>query len=39
LEKAIPYGFGADLVIEKLPKRKDYDKMGMFIKAIHELRI
>ncbi|MDR3124406.1 MAG: hypothetical protein LBU10_00815 [Endomicrobium sp.] len=30
-----PYGFDADSLIEKLAKRKDYNKMSAFIKASH----
>ncbi|MDR1087502.1 MAG: phosphoribosylanthranilate isomerase [Endomicrobium sp.] len=39
LDKTSPYGFEANESVERLPKRKDYDKMSSFIKAAHGLRI
>ena len=39
LDKTSLYGFEADSSVERLPKRKDYDKMSAFIKAAHGLRI
>ncbi|MDR0724314.1 MAG: hypothetical protein LBF23_03920 [Endomicrobium sp.] len=33
IKNANPYGFDSDSLIERLTKRKDYDKMSAFIKA------
>ncbi|MDR1522368.1 MAG: hypothetical protein LBS29_00170 [Endomicrobium sp.] len=30
-----PYGFDSDSLIERLAKRKDYDKMSVFVKTSH----
>jgi len=38
VEKAAPYGFDGDSGIERLPKRKDYDKMNAFIRYSHGLK-
>ncbi|MCL2144187.1 MAG: phosphoribosylanthranilate isomerase [Endomicrobia bacterium] len=38
LETAAPFGLDADTGIERLPKRKDYDKMNAFIRYTHGLR-
>lgn len=38
LDKAAPFGLDADTGIERLPKRKDYDKMNAFIRYTHGLR-
>jgi phosphoribosylanthranilate isomerase len=38
LDKTSPYGFEADMSVERLPKRKDYDKMSAFIRATHGLK-
>ncbi|MDR1194973.1 MAG: phosphoribosylanthranilate isomerase [Endomicrobium sp.] len=38
LETAAPFGLDADAGIERLPKRKDYDKMNAFIRYTHGLR-
>jgi phosphoribosylanthranilate isomerase len=37
-EALTPFGFDADQGIERLPKRKDYDKMNMFIRYAHGLK-
>jgi len=37
-EAAAPFGFDGDTGIERLPKRKDYDKMNAFIRYSHGLR-
>ncbi|MDR2860595.1 MAG: phosphoribosylanthranilate isomerase [Elusimicrobiota bacterium] len=39
LEKVIPFGFDIDSDIERLPKRKDYEKMLRVIKLAHGLKI
>ncbi|MCL2389432.1 MAG: phosphoribosylanthranilate isomerase [Elusimicrobia bacterium] len=33
-----PFGFDGDIGIERLPKRKDYDKMNSFIRYAHGLK-
>lgn len=38
LDKAVPFGIDGDTGIERLPKRKDYDKMNSFIKYSHGLK-
>ena len=38
LEIAIPFGIDGDSGIERLPKRKDYDKMNAFIRYTHGLK-
>ncbi len=38
LDKAAPFGLDADGGIERLPKRKDYDKMNLFIRRTHGLK-
>ena len=38
LETAVPFGLDADIGIERLPKRKDYDKMNAFIRYTHGLK-
>lgn len=38
LDKASPFGLDADTGIERLPKRKDYDKMNSFIRYTHGLK-
>ena len=38
LETAAPFGLDADTGIERLPKRKDYDKMNLFIRRTHGLK-
>jgi phosphoribosylanthranilate isomerase len=38
VEKAAPYAIDADSLIERLPKRKDYDKMNEFIRYSHGLK-
>jgi phosphoribosylanthranilate isomerase len=38
MEKANPYGIEADTGIERLQRRKDFDKMSLFIKNAHGLR-
>jgi phosphoribosylanthranilate isomerase len=38
LETAAPFGLDADTGIERLPKRKDYDKMNAFIRYTHGLK-
>ncbi|AKL97804.1 phosphoribosylanthranilate isomerase [Endomicrobium proavitum] len=38
LEKVAPYGVDADGGIERLPKRKDYDKMNNLIRYAHGLK-
>ena len=38
LDKAAPFGLDGDTGIERLPKRKDYDKMSAFIKYSHGLK-
>ncbi|MCL1972714.1 MAG: phosphoribosylanthranilate isomerase [Endomicrobia bacterium] len=38
LEIAAPFGLDADTGIERLPKRKDYDKMNAFIRYTHGLK-
>jgi len=38
LEKALPFGIDADTGIERLPKRKDYDKMNDLIRYAHGLK-
>jgi phosphoribosylanthranilate isomerase len=38
LDETSPYGFEADTSVERLPKRKDYDKMSAFIRAAHGLK-
>ncbi|MDD3053367.1 MAG: phosphoribosylanthranilate isomerase [Endomicrobiia bacterium] len=38
MEKANPYGIEADSGIERLQRRKDFDKMSLFIKNVHGLR-
>ncbi|MCL2335506.1 MAG: phosphoribosylanthranilate isomerase [Endomicrobia bacterium] len=37
-EAAAPFGFDGDAGIERLPKRKDYDKMNAFIRYSHGLK-
>ena len=39
LNKLNPFGFDFDSEIERLPKRKDYDKMSKAIKLAHGLKI
>ncbi|MDR0823011.1 MAG: hypothetical protein LBN20_04450 [Endomicrobium sp.] len=39
LEKASPFGIDTDTAVERLPKRKDYDKVNRAIKAARGLRI
>lgn len=38
MEKAKPYGVEADTTIERLQRRKDFNKMADFIKNAHSLR-
>lgn len=38
LDEVAPFGIEGDSVIERLPKRKDYDKMSTFIKYAHGLK-
>ncbi|MDR2426251.1 MAG: phosphoribosylanthranilate isomerase [Endomicrobium sp.] len=38
LSSASPFGLDADTGIERLPKRKDYDKMNTFIRYAHGLK-
>lgn len=38
LDTAAPFGLDADTGIERLPKRKDYDKMNAFIRYTHGLK-
>ncbi|MCL2799050.1 MAG: phosphoribosylanthranilate isomerase [Endomicrobia bacterium] len=38
LEIAVPFGIDGDSGIERLPKRKDYDKMNAFIRYSHGLK-
>ncbi|MDR1941395.1 MAG: phosphoribosylanthranilate isomerase [Endomicrobium sp.] len=38
LEKTSPYGIDAGSRLERLPKRKDYDKMNDFIRFAHGLK-
>ncbi|MDR3244412.1 MAG: hypothetical protein LBT79_06640 [Elusimicrobiota bacterium] len=39
IEKFSPFAFDVDTCIERLPKRKDYDKVSLAIKSAHGLRI
>ena len=38
MEKAKPFGVEADTSIERLQRRKDFNKMADFIKNAHSLR-
>lgn len=38
IEKLNPYGIIADETVERLPRRKDFDKMAAFIKKTHGLK-
>jgi len=38
IEKAVPYGIDGGSELERLPKRKDYDKMNAFIRYGHGLK-
>ncbi|MDR3048389.1 MAG: phosphoribosylanthranilate isomerase [Elusimicrobiota bacterium] len=38
MEKACPFGIDTDAVVERLPKRKDYDKVSRAVKSAHGLR-
>lgn len=38
MEKAVPFGIDGDKGIERLQKRKDYEKMSVFIKYAHGLK-
>ena len=38
MEKSKPYGVEADTSIERLQRRKDFNKMADFIKNAHSLR-
>jgi len=38
IEKAAPYGIDGGALLERLPKRKDYDKMNAFIRRGHGLK-
>ncbi|MDR2772951.1 MAG: phosphoribosylanthranilate isomerase [Elusimicrobiota bacterium] len=39
IEKIMPFGFDIDSQIERLPTRKDYDKMSIAIKLAHGIKV